>query len=542
VIAVALSFPSGRYHATPWGRHVNEGAPEWPPSLWRLLRGLVATWKRKLSELPQRDVETILETLSMPPKFYLPSASPAHSRHYMPWFKKGPLDKTLVFDAFVAVPRETELVVIWPESELDPLHREMLGQLLEHLNFLGRAESWCAARLLDDVEGAKAREKANCCPLNSKAAGPDDEVVRVLCLDRDLAFRNTHTSRIGKESAKAKGQTPQPLYDPAWHLCAETLWLHNERWSDAPGSKWVQYIRPKDCFRTAQKRVVPPAGAPVFQIARFAFDSAVLPLVTETLPVAEAARRNLMGIFGRLMRAPGGEKGRSEIFSGKDAQGSPLEGHRHAYFLPTDEDGDGRLDHFTIVASGGFGKDELRAIDQLREIKSREREDLGHPLRALLLGIGRFEDYHPGPIGASKAWVSATPFLATRFPKSNGTKRDAPELLACSATFVEATLREELSRLQLRAPQLVSMMLNQVRIEPLQDQSGAFRIGAQRGASLGLRPIQFKRYRQKRNDDGGNRSSGAFRITFPDPVLGPIALGHSGHFGLGLFVPETRSE
>src|SRR5271165_3849406 len=118
VIAIAVSFPSGRYHATPWGRHVNEGAPEWPPSPWRLLRGLVATWKRKLSELPQLEVEAILKTLSMPPEFYLPSATAAHSRHYMPWFKKGPLDKTLVFDGFVAVPRESELAIIWPEREL----------------------------------------------------------------------------------------------------------------------------------------------------------------------------------------------------------------------------------------------------------------------------------------------------------------------------------------------------------------------------------------------------------------------------------------
>jgi CRISPR-associated protein Csb2 len=30
-----------------------------------------------------------------------------------------------------------------------------------------------------------------------------------------------------------------------------------------------------------------------------------------------------------------------------------------------------------------------------------------------------------------------------------------------------------------------------------------------------------------------------FRIVFPEPVLGPICLGHSAHFGLGLFVPAN---
>ena len=32
-----VRFPAGRYHATPWGNHVNEGQIEWPPSPWRVL-------------------------------------------------------------------------------------------------------------------------------------------------------------------------------------------------------------------------------------------------------------------------------------------------------------------------------------------------------------------------------------------------------------------------------------------------------------------------------------------------------------------------
>jgi CRISPR-associated protein Csb2 len=38
--------------------------------------------------------------------------------------------------------------------------------------------------------------------------------------------------------------------------------------------------------------------------------------------------------------------------------------------------------------------------------------------------------------------------------------------------------------------------------------------------------------------DGGQRTRGAFRIFFPTAFGGPICLGHSAHFGLGLFVPE----
>jgi CRISPR-associated protein Csb2 len=547
---IALRFPSGRFHATPWGRHVNEGAPEWPPSPWRLLRGLVATWKRKLADAPERtDFEAVIRALSEPPDFILPAAAAAHTRHYMPL--RGPRESdppAMVFDAFIVLPKDAEIFVLWPQLVLPPKQAYALQTLLEHLSTLGRGESWCAARLLRGTEAEERSQTRNCRIINGEVHS-DQEIVRVLCAHPKQAFSadkffkvERRTSAKGKATEKRKRIAPD--YDPDWHLCAETHWLHKQRWSDPPGSTWLQYARPRDCFKVASARSKRASNSNDrrFQIARFALDSTVLPLVTGTLPVAEAARRNLMGIFGSLTEAPSGEKGRSEVFSGKDARGNPLAGHRHAYFLPTDEDGDGRLDHLTIVASMEFGKGELRAIDCLREIKSREREESGHPLRVLLLGVGRFQDYHPGPLGPSKVWVSATPFVAPRFPKSNGTKRDAPELLACSSNFVEATLREELARLQQRTPQLQSMVLHQIHVEPLQDQNGVFRIGARKGDPLGLRPIQFKRYRQKRNDDGGNRRSGAFRIIFPGPVLGPIALGHSSHFGLGLFVPETRSD
>ncbi|HXF72700.1 MAG TPA: type I-U CRISPR-associated protein Cas5/Cas6, partial [Actinomycetota bacterium] len=40
--AISVRLISGRFHATPWGRHVNEAALEWPPSPWRLVRAVAA--------------------------------------------------------------------------------------------------------------------------------------------------------------------------------------------------------------------------------------------------------------------------------------------------------------------------------------------------------------------------------------------------------------------------------------------------------------------------------------------------------------------
>src|SRR5437764_3077025 len=146
-VTVQLRFPAGRYHATPWGRHVNEGVPEWPPSPWRLLRALVATWRRKCPDLSEVAVRRLLEQLVHPPRFHLPPARVAHTRHYMPWEKKGPADRTLVFDTFVAIGRRDAVLVHWPDATLSPDDHHTLAQLIGNLTTLGRAEGWVHAEL-----------------------------------------------------------------------------------------------------------------------------------------------------------------------------------------------------------------------------------------------------------------------------------------------------------------------------------------------------------------------------------------------------------
>jgi len=576
MIAIALNFHSGRFHATPWGRHVNEGAPEWPPSPWRLLRGLVATWKRKLDvEFAESDMLALLTKLASPPSFVLPPATTGHSRHYMPWFKKGPDDKTLVFDAFVALNKTADIVVAWPDELLTAGQREMLSQLVQHLGFLGRSESWCDGRLLEDQEAESlcrlARENVVphwCEPLGERPVTGDKEVVRVLCADPQTAFLDEHVVRLetvtsGRGKNEQTSTTRHALYEPNWHLCAETALLHDEKWSDPPGSRWVQYVRRSDCFRVELKRRPPniTTSRPrrIITVARYALDGAVLPLITETLSVAESARITLMGIFKRLKldqhyggRTPrpipnDAPRFRSDVFSGKDADGIPLTNHRHAYYLPTDEDGDGRLDHLTIVAEMGFGVDdplEVRTLDQFRRLRWGD----GEPLNLLLVGLGTATDFRGMVLNESRVWVSATPFVVTRHPKKNGSKRDPLHLLGNEnqPVFVQHVLREELARFAERRNANDSLSLPEViRIDPLDDEQHVYRIDPHRwygsqATGPAVRPLQFKRFRQKRNDDGGARPSGAFVIEFRNPVRGPICLGHSSHFGLGLFVPETE--
>ncbi|MCP9470617.1 MAG: type I-U CRISPR-associated protein Csb2 [Nitrospira sp.] len=531
MISISLKFLTGRYHATPWGRHVNEGAVEWPPSPWRLLRALVATWKRTLPELRQQEVEPIFRALAELPEFLLPPASTGHTRHFMPWFKKGPNDRTLVFDTFVSVPRESRLMVRWPSVSLSETQREVLAEILRNLNVLGRSESWCEAELTNNVV-----EDMNghwCRPLQGDVPR-DHEIVRLLCPDSQRAFADDHVVTVTKKTT-GRGKTKQTLeerssiYDPAWNLCMETLQLHEERWSDPPGSRWVSYVRLRDCFRFKPKvRLRQTAMNRHVQIVRYALDSTVLPLVTETLPVAEAVRRALMGIYGQLTQQ-NGVRGRSKIFSGKDDEGQPLTAHRHAYYLPTDEDHDGRLDHLTIYARDGFSPDEQRACDCLRELRTGRQGEERHPLRLLCLGMGTVDELAHGPLQTSKVWESSTPYVATRYAKTRGRNRIDLRSPAARAGFLIKDLRSQLRAVR---PDIA----NGVSIEPLWDQNQVFSIARR------WRPLQFKRFRWKQSDDGGQRLAGAFRLIFSAPVRGPLALGHSAHFGLGQFMSVGKRE
>ncbi len=532
MIAMSLKFLAGRYHATPWGRHVNEGAVEWPPSPWRILRALIAAWKRTLPDLVEIDLKLIFQALSAPPEYVLPPASTGHTRHYMPWDKNWRDDKqhprTLVFDTFVALPRSAAVVVRWPNATLDDTQRGILARILANLNTLGRSESWCEASLVTESSSC---DGITCNPIIGDVPR-DYEIVRLLCPEPEHAFSDDHvvsvtTKSEGRGTNKRATEIRSTLCDPAWNICMETLQLHKQRWSEPPGSRCVQYGRPRNCFKINPKPQV-SVSLSRSQVARYALDSTVLPLVTETLPVAEAARRALMSIHGQIT-AQNGIRGRSSVFSGKDVAGIPLTNHCHAYYLPTDEDSDGRLDHLTIVSRNGFDSAERRAIDSFSQLNTGRSEEQRHPLRLLLLGLGTSEEYRPGPLGASKVWKSASPYIATRHAKTSGRNRIDMASPQARAEFLEDDLRAQLSTVR---PDLTSHGASDVQIECMWDGNHVFRIAGR------WRPIEFTRFRRKPGDDGGRRLAGAFRLTFGFAVTGPFVLGWSGHFGMGLFVPD----
>jgi CRISPR-associated protein Csb2 len=444
------------------------------------------------------------------PLFQLPPATLGHTRHYMPWFKKGPQDKTLVFDAFVSVSPDAEVVFHWRSARAPSAQgRRALDLVLSRLSYLGRAESWSTARLLEEFD----QTRINCWPGQPRRGW---ETTRVLVADAGSWNAWTYQDK--------KVVKPSPV----WNLLAETADMQREGWSDPPGSRWVTYARPSDSFRVAWKPRARFIRCPMPTIARYSLDGPVLPPIGMTLPLAEAMRRALMSRYRKLKEIerygrtdpPNAERIASSVFSGKDERGEPLQDeHAHAFYMPTDEDDDGRLDHVTVHAPGGFPREEVRAVDALRWLRCGDLD-----LALLLVGLGKEAEFrHTRVLGKSAVWISSSPFLVTRHLKRRGRKRDPRTFFETPegrADFVKQVLREELERR--------GLLQDGLEIEQLETV----------GRHPPLRPLQFRLGRRKPGDNGSSRSRGLFRLRFPRPVAGPIALGHSCHFGLGLFLPE----
>jgi CRISPR-associated protein Csb2 len=246
-------------------------------------------------------------------------------------------------------------------------------------------------------------------------------------------------------------------------------------------------------------------------VARYVLDGTVLPLVQETLSLAELARQRLQGIYGKQ-----NDGATSVLFSGKTMDGVPLRDHRHAFYLPSDEDGDGHIDHLTVYARGpvgldgqdlGFAEAELRALDRFRRL----RQVGGKPdLQLVLLGVGKGEDWLAAPcLGRSQYWRSATPFIPPRHQKPRGRKQETP---------VEQ-LRDELQRRGFPTPVMI-------------DESPRCEVDGR-----SIRWIEFRRERLFGAGSRGQGSGYGFDLEFAEPVAGPLCFGYGCHFGLGMFFP-----
>jgi CRISPR-associated protein Csb2 len=463
VLTLTIDLLAGRYHATPWGRAANEGEAEWPPSPWRIGRAIVSAWWRMApDDRPDRAaVERILAKLVSPPRFVLPPATAGHTRHYMPKPNaRSRSDTALVLDPFVRTDG-TSLDVIWEEVDLDQADRDALGELLDGIGYLGRAESPAVLRL-----GGAAREKGVVVAPFDDGGDLAGDVVRILCL----------ADGVGVEA-----------------LSESTSDRRRRRLVSPPAGEWISYLRPREALEPPRPLRRRPEVRPVVAL-RFALEGSAVPPLTEAIRLAERYR------VAVLKRADGMSADVIARLRGRvDGAEPALVDHVHAHYLPTDEDGDGRLDHLTVWCPAGMRADEIDALDYT----TLSSWAFDHPLRLLLLGTFEVDQVDGGPFASSHRWASHTPFLPPRHPKRRG---------GVAVDGYHDQLQLELARRGLPTPVAVRSL-----------RGGRHHWGA------------FRRERSRR-DHRSDLPALGFELEFAEPVRGPIALGRNSHFGMGLFL------
>jgi CRISPR-associated protein Csb2 len=350
-----LRFLAGRYHATPWGRHVNEGAVEWPPSPWRIVRALIAAWylkARRDEEISERTIRALADALlSQPPVFRLPRATTAHTRHYMP-YNEGKNEKTTkVFDTFVQLSERDTILVAW-DVALPTQQLAALQTLAGRLGYFGRAESLVEARVL---EGITAIEP-NATPLDNDAKLPEKtELVRLLAPmspDAYLKWREEFLKTYKQPSVGSKKKTgkkakaedvpeesivPPDLFKA---LHADTGELQAAGWNLPPGAQFVNYTRPENAFAPATKPR-PRQSKALPTVARYAVVSAVAPSIAQAVSIADR-------VHDALCKWSDQGKGRATVFTGLGDDGKPRTDHSHAHIFCEANGPRDAITHITI--------------------------------------------------------------------------------------------------------------------------------------------------------------------------------------------------
>jgi CRISPR-associated protein Csb2 len=534
MIAFGFTFPAGRYHATPWGRNVNEADVAWPPEPIRILRSLIATWWRKgdQARFPKAALDDLIDVLATEaPVFGLPDAIHGHIRTFMPAPRKPP--GTLIFDAFFRLDSTSQLIVAWPSLTLTVDQRGLGTHLLERVGYLGRSESWAEGHIAENWDGS-----FNAAPRVEGASRPSGTVPTEVVLsvtpeEWAKRHRKLPEGQIAGPVARRRrqgGETiPVRLSDA---LAVDTSEWRSAGWSSPPPLRRLVYDRPPvgpmpRSRPRPQRRIFQQPGTP--EVARFVLAGRPPPRIEDTLRIGEITRLALMS-RSRSERPP-------LEFSGRNEEG-PLRddpAHAHAFYLPEDADADGFIDHILIFCRLGFSSEARRCLDRLTRLwlehgsADEEGERGRKEWRVALENIEAPSNFSESRVlQGSRVWMPATPYLKSRFDKTR------PRAFDQIIESYRDQIAKEWGR---RFPDIPTPS-----VDPLTDPSSPSRFLARITSDSRPRStLAFIRTRRGRGGPQPDTSGGFFRLTFEQSVPGPISLGWGAHYGLGMFV-ATASE
>ncbi|MCC6335179.1 MAG: type I-U CRISPR-associated protein Cas5/Cas6 [Myxococcales bacterium] len=591
-LVLRQEFPLGRFHATPWRVNpYDDPHGEWPPSPWRLVRAVTARWYQWAREaLPEPDVAQLEKLQTALCKstyaFHLPPNARKGSplRQYHPtefamdppnWRDVGVFARTSKAPKKGKKGQQGEKELTEDEKKIEKQVKDLKIKKLS----LDLADS---GRWTIEVKALKqaARDDASIERLEKNLGKPTEDWRRIAdagrrsygmslvqdnywcvapeapvwwfiegddwtddlrellgqCLERMTYFGRAETLtrvRVAGSSDKilqanctlADKRTADavPVLSPLKEATREDI----ERTTDnpevvkraiPPGAQWLYAVRPERPAARERRRV--PEHRSGCHLMQFAIGWNVAP---ERRAVVRLTARFRGAVLRELLRLKTGDASANwtrasrdvrEVvadMTGKDANGDVLKGHRHTEFLAWCEDGQPtRL--LVWRGSRAFDADEQEAI-QLAAARDVSWAAAGSDSDGWKVRLVPLDQAVPPPPGfggqSSKLWESVTPYVPPRHHLRGGKEREGESMAEQIRREVEG--REIAHSVEVElvgTPQWVA-----VHVPRREANKRAF-IGDRRGQMV--------------------------RLRFTTPVVGPIRLGHSSSFGLGLFQPVAE--
>jgi CRISPR-associated protein Csb2 len=505
-LLIQQSFPLGRFHATPWRAFAfDDPYGEWPPSPWRFLRAILARSFQMSRELPaniEEEHERLREPLiqafcTSKISWQLPIQSwrgPGIQQYHPAEFKKipegakAPGEKTYkttkVKDNFWLTPKKTPPLFWIFDSE----HFLWKPPLLKHLDdclarmiYFGRAESITyIERIHENIDIV-----ANCFLRDSRTTFG----VPVLCPTADATLADIACMTNEKKVANA---------------------------TIPPGAVWKYAERPSITKKNKPQRSskkLPPTS-----VLQFAIGGRVFPPLKLWLRVTERFRGIILQKFAQnrtgnkkaqFYELPSDIRKNYALMTGKGENGIQLTGHRHAAFflIPDEERKPTRL---VCYRKEPFTSEEQMAILAASEVPLAW-DYRGNQWKLRIVPLSKETPLPPEKdiFGESRLWETLVPYVPPLHVfRRNGKPKPGAE--------IENQVKSHLENLDL--PQAEISLLD----EP--------------GNSVQWMKVhrpRRERGRQTNDDKRGYR----IRLDFIVPIKGPVFIGNSSHFGLGLFAP-----
>lgn len=365
--------------------------------------------------------------------------------------------------------------------------RELLGQCLERMTYFGRAETLTRVRVAGSTDEIP---QANCTLADKRGAGAAPVLSPLDTATREDIERTTDNPEAVKRAVP-------------------------------PGAQWFYAVRPERPAARERRRV--PEHRPDCHLMQFAIGWNVSPepraIVRLTSRFRGAVLRELFRLktgdaAANWMRASREVREAVADMTGKDANGDSLQGpRRHAEFFVWCR-GDAPTRLLVWRGSRSFDADEQEAIllAAARDVSWAAAGSDSDEWKVRLVPLDRTVPPPPGfGSQSSKVWESVTPYVPPRHHLRGGKERE----------------RESMAR-QIRREVQVRELAQDVEVELM---------GTPHWVS-----VHVPRREANRRAFIGDRRGQMVRLCFITPVVGPIRLGHSSSFGLGLFRPVEEPE